>query len=445
MSVQYQRADALWSSVTPATLSALAIDDIGSRPFRPTQWWDRPDEIKEQAIENDRAFIAYLQSPMIRAKYDLSSPLVGWRVARPADLWTRTAKAIAVADMPAPGSVGYIELEDSLIVRAGGTLQINDYDIELRMRTVDDDHSEGWTNDAGDACNCAVERLAGPAVAIPAGTIVHMSAYYMPELGVPSRGTTTVPGDPVWGNISITGIYGSISRLQDESTMVGGWGTHPKIRDEIYFQHQWAKQNALLFAHRYTGTDSETGSQLYISAGLRSQIKTHILEAGSLGTNLVGGELNDFLEGTFDSELSAPTKDVFCGPALFRDARAEAIQYGLEVESLGLQTGVQNPNALGTTAFVVTLRSGQQVTFHNLRKAFGAANMVDWGLVCDAKNIAMGAYKNIVEVWYNDIEDPAQRITKISDALIDTWLLAVFDESTCGVIRGGTRGLVTRG
>jgi hypothetical protein len=59
-------------------------------------------------------------------------------------------------------------------------------------------------------------------------------------------------------------------------------------------------------------------------------------------------------------------------------------------------------------------------------------------------NLGYGTYKNLSEVWFNNIETPAQQITRITDALIDTWTTCVKDESTCAVIRGGTQALVER-
>ena len=82
---------------------------------------------------------------------------------------------------------------------------------------------------------------------------------------------------------------------------------------------------------------------------------------------------------------------------------------------------------------------------HELKKAFSAADLVDWGVTLDGANIGVGAYKNIQEVWWpGNIESPAQAITLQSDALIDTYTICVKDESTCGVIRGGTHSLVDR-
>jgi len=160
--------------------------------------------------------------------------------------------------------------------------------------------------------------------------------------------------------------------------------------------------------------------------------------------NLVFPKLNDFWEGPFDSDLSSSAKTHFCGSAQFRDIRKTALEYGADVEMLGIQSGVQNPQSLGANSYVVTLQSGRRITVMELKKAFGASNMVDWGVTCDAGNMGVGAYRNIQEVWVENIESPAQAITLRSDALIDTWCNCVKDESTCAVIRGGTRALVSR-
>lgn len=438
MSTQLTKVAGTITTVSPSQLSALSIDSMSVTANRPILWWDRDEGTFNQAVENDTAYLAFLESGLVAAKFDMTSPVIKYRVSRPADLTSFNAKAIAAADT-------YISLDDSLIVRTGQLLNFTDYDTQYRVLDVDDDLSSGWQNNAGDACNIKVERLVGPAVAIPANTVAQAGTAVMSELGTPGPATTSVPGDPVYNNITLMGMYCGISKLQMESTMNGAWGTHPKIRDDMYYQHRLRKQMSMLFDHRYTGVDSQlAGSQIYISAGVIPQIKSHIMEAGSLGVNLVGGKLNDFWESLFASELSSSDKVHFCGSAQFRDIRRAAVEYGMEVERLGIQSGAQNPMSLGANTMVVTLQSGRRVTVYELRKAFGAANMVDFGVTLDAGNIGVGAYKNLQEVWFENVESPLQAITKRTDAMIDTWTVCVKDESTCGVIRGGTRGLVTR-
>ena len=437
MSEQLTRARLPWTTVSPSALSALDIGDAFATDFRPKQWLDRSDELKEQAIENDEAFLAWLD--MYTAKqFGLNQVIVSWRVSRPADLHTTNAKAITAADT-------YISLSDSLIAKTGFLLSFINYGAEYRVLDVDDDLSEGWTNNASDACNVQVERLTGPAVAIPLGEVCNTGHAPMGELGVPKRATTTTPGDPVWNTMSLVGIYGSISKLQMGSEMIGGWGTHPKVRDDVWYQHRMAKQQQILFGQRFIGNDTlDAEGQLYLSNGVVPQIKTNIMEAGSLGVNLVWPKLNDFWEGTFDSELSSPTKTHFCGSAQFRDIRKTAVEYGAEVEMLKIESGVQNPMAIGANTMRVQLQSGKIVDVVELRKAFSQPNLVDWGITMDAANLAMGVFGEFDERWVDDIESKTQSITLQSDAVVDSWLPAVIDESTFAAIRGGSYGLVDR-
>lgn len=440
MSDQYAKARFPWTTVSPSALSALDLGNVSAIDFRPSNWWGRPDQIFEQSVENDFALLALLDQAVDGGveHFDLSQPVAKWRVGRPADLWTTNDAAIAAADT-------YLSLADSLIIETGHLLHFIDYNVTYRVLDVDDDNSEGWTNGASDAANVQVERLSGPSVAIPSGTICHAGSPIMGEEGTPSKGLTSTPGDPVFNTMQLVGIYGSITRVQDESEMLGGWGTHPKIRDDVFFQHRFRKQFDMLFGNRFYGTDTQAvQGQLWVSAGIVQQIKTHVLNAGSLGVDLTGPNLNDFWESTFDSDLSSAVKDHFCGSAQFRDVRKTGAQGAFDIEMLGIQSGAVNPMSLGANSMKVTLQSGKSVMVHELRKALSSANLSDWGITLDRGNLGIGTYNNISEAWFEDIENPAQAITVRSDALIDTWMPCVKDESTCAVIRGGARALIER-
>ena len=447
MSDPYSKSEFPVTSVSPSDLSALDLGNVNIPDFRPTSWWGRNSEIFEQAFENDTAYVAFLESQAVD-QIILTQPSVKYRVGRPADLWTTNDVAIAAADLPGGGTAGYIGLADSVGVGAGTLLHFTDYNVMVRVLENDTDESEAWTNDASTTCNIKCERLSGPAVAIPAGKIALIGSVVMGEEGVPGPGYTTSPGDPTYRTMHMSGIYGSITRLQMESEMVDGWGTHPKVRDDVWYQHKLRKQTDLLFGHSWTGTDPQGAQgQLWLADGVLPQIKSHILNAGSLGVTLTGPVLNDFLEPTFDSQLSSLHKDWFCGSAQFRDIRSAALQKDgplSMVEMPQLQSGTKNPGTLGAKSMEIQLQSGNSITVHELRKAFSASNMSDWGVILDSANIGYGSYKGIREVWYNNIETPAQQITRQTDALIDTWITLMKDESTCAVIRGGTRSLTAR-
>ena len=437
MSVQLSNARLPWTTVSPAALSALSIGDVNAIDFRPKQWLDRPDEIRMQALENDQAFLAW-EDQHAQMQFDLNQVIVSWRVGRPADLYTTNAKAIAAADT-------YISLTDPTIAKPGFLLDFIGYNATYRVLDVDDDLSEGWANAATDACNVKVERLTGPTVAIPISQVCNSGHAPMGELGVPKRGITTTPGDPVWNTMSLVGIYGSISTLQMGSAMNGNWGTRGKVNEDIFYQHRMAKQQQQLFGQRYIGNDTlDVEGQLYLGNGIVPQIKTNVMEAGSLGINLTWPTLNDFWEGLFDSRLSSAEKDHFCGSAQFTDIGKSATEFGAEVMRLGIESGVDNPMSIGANTMRVRLRSGRLVNVYELRQAFSQPNLVDWGITMDRDNLAVGVWGDFNEKFFADIESSPQSITLKSDAIIDTWLMAVIDESTFGVIRGGTRGLLER-
>jgi len=447
MSDQYVNARYPITTIAPAQLSAL---DLGaayeaSRDFRVINWWGRPDEIKEQEVENDTAYLSYLQSARVE-QFNITQPIIKWRVGRPASMKTTNDVAIAAADLPGGGSAGYIGLADSVIVGAGTLIHFVEYGVTVRVLDTDDDESEVWTNDAGSTCNVKCELLSGPAVAIPVGKEARIGSVVMGEQGTPGEGHTTAPGDPQWNTFQLVGIYGTITRVQMESEMIGAWGTHEKVRRDTYYQFLMGKQNDLLFGRRWFGTDSQaTQGQLWLCNGIVPQIKSYVYNAGSRGLHMEGQKLNDFLEYTFDSELSSVEKDWFCGSAQFRDVRKAALQgEAITMESMpGLQSGATNPGTLGANSMVIRLQSGKKVTVHELRKAFDGA-LADWGVLVDAANVGYGSYKAIRELWFQDIETPAQRITKRTDAVVDTFSVCVKDESTMAVIRGGTRSLIQR-
>lgn len=444
MSAKYALARGPWTSTTPATLSALDLS-ANVTDFRPTKWLDREDRIFEQEFENDFAYIAFLQMLDVGQKFILDQPVAKWRVGRPADMETTNDVAIAAADLPGGGVVGYISLAESLLVEANYLIHFVDYGVQLRVIAKDDDNSEGWQNAATTACNVKVERLSGPAVAIPAGTICHIGSAIMGELGTPSPSVTTTPGEPVFNTMQLVALKGSIGTIQMNTNMAGMWGTHEKVRAETWYQHLLHKQYDLLFGQRHYGTDSQGAQgQLWLSAGIVPQVKTNVLSAGNRGVNLTWDNLNEFWEGTFNSELSAGAKDHFCGSAQFRDIRRQAQQYGAMEGPMGIQSGVQNAQTLGANTMTVRLQSGKIVRIHELRRAFKSTNLSDWGITVDKNNIRFGTFKGWEERWVENLETPEQAITLRSDAVVDTWITCVIDESTMGVVRGGSRALLER-
>jgi len=436
MSAQkYALARYPWTSISPSALSALTIGDVNVTQFRPTLWWDLPTDMYEQAIPNDMALLAFLEAPQM-GQFPMNQPVVKYRCSRPADLWTTNKYAIVAADT-------YIELNDPVLAGVGRMIRFTQYEVGYRVLDVDDDHSEGWVNAAGDACNAKVERLTGPAVAIAIEQVARPGAPVMGELGTPKLGFTSTPGDAYFNTISLVGLYGSISRLQMESAMINGWGTHPTIKQDTLFQHLFLKQNEVIFGQRHYGTDSQGAEgQLWLSDGLLAQLTDNVLDAGNDGVNLTWTNLNDFWELLFDSENSDTAKHHFCDAAQFRDIRREATAAGCLKESAGVESRVKNAATLGAPRMVVQLQSGMEVNVNLLRRALRSPDTRNFGFTIDAKNTAIGGYPGISMLPVDNLEAPAQAVTVQSDGIIDTWCPVVRDKSTGGIIKGGVPGVI---
>ena len=85
MSVQLSYDRLPWLTVSPSSLSALAIGTPSATDFRPKQWLERPPAMYEQAYENDQAYLAWLEQHA-KMQFGLNQVIVSWRVSRPADL-----------------------------------------------------------------------------------------------------------------------------------------------------------------------------------------------------------------------------------------------------------------------------------------------------------------------------------------------------------------------
>ena len=281
--------------------------------FRVQLWEDSPEEVRLRQVENDAQLLTFMNK-LPRATREWTNPIMRFSVDTRPDNYTLLASALSAADT-------YVKLADGFLVRVGHVIVLPESGQSMMVTAVDDDFSSGWTNDAGNAtCNITVNRtkLGGVAVAADNGATVLAGAPYMGELSEPREGTTTVPGDPQYNFISMMGIYFAMSKLQLNSAMASNFGTMPKEMENIKFQFLQAMQTSLLFANRTTWYDADE-KQVYVGFGLLHQLQKHTLDLGSLGHNATWPNFNDFIEPTFESQLSALKKDLFAGSELFSD------------------------------------------------------------------------------------------------------------------------------
>jgi hypothetical protein len=92
--------------------------------------------------------------------------------------------------------------------------------------------------------------------------------------------------------------------------------------------------------------------------------------------------------------------------------------------------------------FVVSTEAGRTVRCHEEKWAF-SGGLSDWGITLDSSNLGFGRYRGFGKQWVFDIQAPSAITTK-AHALMNSYAINVYDDSTMGVIRGGTKGMIGR-
>ena len=403
--------------------------------FRAQLWDTSPVDIKMQQKENDAQLITFMNK-LPRASREWTNPIMRYSIDTRMDGYTTLASAVSATDT-------YLHLTDSYVVRVGYVIHLPESGQQMLVTAIDDDASEAWTNNAADAtCNVTVNRtkLGGPALVATLGDTVLPGAPYMGELSELRAATTTVPGDSRYNFITLAGIYFDMSKLQLEAAMTTDFGTLPKEMQNIQFQLTQRVQTSLLFANRTTWYDADE-KQVYVGSGLLYQLQKYTLDLGSQGHNATWKNFNDFFEPMFESSLSSMKKDLFGGSELFRDLLNTARSAGrIELNPEG-KTTYYSPD-LGSLTFDITTDSGKRISVHEEKWAF-SGGLSDWGFVLDANNLGAGQYKGLGPQWFMNLQTNSE-ILKVKHGFFMSWALNVFDDTTMGIIRGGTKPIVNR-
>ena len=156
------------------------------------------------------------------------------------------------------------------------------------------------------------------------------------------------------------------------------------------------------------------------------------------GNTFTFPNLNDFFEPMFEPDTSSAHKDVICGRGLFADSLDTARDADRLVRSTEGET-YMHP-VFGSRAFDMQTGSGDSVTFIRDMKSL-VKGLSNWGFVLDAGNMGSGMYKGLGPQWFNDIQDPDDIMRKKS-AYLESFALNIFDETTMGIIKGGTNPLL---
>jgi hypothetical protein len=406
-------------TTNPSELSAFNINDSLSR-WRVQLWEDSPVEVRMQQIENDAQLITFMNK-LPRASREWTNPIMRYSID------TRPDYSTTLSADYTPGTTIYVTDYEMLV--AGSVLYLPQ--TGQTMLVTAKPTSTTVTVD--------VTKLGGVNVAATKGDVVLVGPPYMGELSELRASYTTVPGEPQYNYITMAGIYFAMSKMQLNSAMATNFGTLPKEMENIKFQLLQSVQSALLFANRSTWYDNDE-AQFYIGNGLLAQLQQHTLDLGTLGNKATWANFNDFFEPQFESRLSAMKKDMFVGSALFRDLLNTARTVNrVELNPEG-KTTYYSPD-LGSLTYDITTDSGKKISVHE--EKWSLKDLSDWGFVLDSNNLGAGQYKGLGPQWFMNLQS-ASEVMKVKHGFFMSWAINVFDDSTMGVVRGGTQPIVNR-
>ena len=422
------------STVSPSKYGAQS-SDVPSNSIRPWHWLTPEGNVLMQREENDAALWTLLMNlPVQPVTTIIQTPHVHWRVDNRLNMFTKLSAALSASDT-------YAVVDEPLLINAGYTIYLPQTNQQIYVEEVGTVAASGWTNDASVACNLKISRTTLPGVARAAslGDEVLPGLPVMGESGEPSKGISTVPGDPLFNFVQLSGLYTEMSVMQMNANMNGGWGTHEKLLadNDAYFKQMI--QRTLLFSQKGTkDLGSADGGQAYFTDGLISQCQDNVLNAGTQGNALVYENLSEFWDGLFESANSSASKVHACGEKHFMDIMNTANQEGKIAEGI-----TYNPT-IGVEEFKVQTGGGKIVTVMKMRYAFeGAAS--SWGLTMDLGNLVTIAYKGYEDFhWIYGLDIPMRGITTKTDAIVGSIGACITDPDTWGIIRSGTSRVVTR-
>ena len=381
---------------------------------RVVEWAGRPEEIKMQYKENDNALLEFVNTAPL-TKNTIKNPVVHFRIDGALANYT-----VLTTDLASDGVTVY--LEDASITAAGHTLIVVGTGEELYVSAIN-----------ATANTATVERNRfGPAFSALSGAEIRVGAPYIGETGTMKDAHTTYPGDPAYNYITLSGLQFKMSTMQINAAMEGEWGTFDKYSMDTKYQVESLLQNALLFQHRHTEFDADE-SQIYRGAGLIQQLSGSVLDLGDKGTNFLWEHLNDFINPMFASDLSADSKEVYCGHKLWADALSSAKQMAPDCTDITIDAKT------GARMFTISTTEGKTVTFKRVGGFEG--ELASIGLVLDGNNIGGSQYDGLGPQWFFDLQDPGQVLVK-EHAYFTSWETHVYDRSTMGLIRGGTNSLI---
>lgn len=400
--------------MTTTSPDALSAWDEFSH-LRVVEWENRPADVKLTNKENDNALLEFSRKAPV-SKNTIKNPVVRYTIDGTLANYTNVVAAIN-------DSATSLVVDDASITAADHTLIVVATGEELVVDSV---------NTSNNTLTLKTRGTHNPAYAIPAGAELRPSSPVIGETGKLKDGHTGYPGDPSYNYITLSGLKFEMSTMQKNAAMEGDWGTWDKFSMDVKYQVEYQLQNALIFQPRTTYEDADEG-QVYRGAGLMEQLSGNVLNLGNKGTNFLFGVVNDFVNPMFASELSADQKDVFCGHNLWADAMKASQEAG------ALSEGPVINAEYGSNMFTMHTSEGKRVNFHNVKGMDG--EMAYLAFVLDKKNIAGSEYDGLGPQWFLDLQANDEILQKEAGYFV-SWETHIYDRSTMGIIRGGTKPLI---
>lgn len=400
--------------ITTTSTAALDPFDEFSR-FRVAEWENMPADPKMRYKRNPVALLEFAKSAPLK-KNIIKNPKVNYTIDGALTNYTQATTGISA-------SATELVVEDINITAAGHTLIVVGTQEELVVESV---------TVATSTITLATRGTHGPAFAIVAGAELRPGSTVIGEDGKLKDAHTSYPGDPSYNYITLSGLKFEMTEMQRNAAMVGDWGTWDMASEDCKYQLEYQLQNALIFQHRGSYYDSDE-QQVYRGAGLMDQLSGNMLDLGNAGTNSLWEIWNDFVNPMFASNLSSDSKDVFCGHNLWADLLTTARQ------RVCLEGEISMHVTYGSDVFTMRTTEGKVLNIHNVQGMDG--EMANLGLVLDANNISGSEYDGLGPQWFLDLQDNDE-ILKRSAGYFTSWETHIFDRTTMGIVRGGTKSLI---
>ncbi len=410
------------TTTAPSKIGAQA-DSVFDQVWRPLQWAERPLDERMQMPQNDHSLITLLDTLPLN-KVTLTHPALAWRVENRLGLTTTLAQAMSATDT-------YISVDEPALAQIGWNLGFALTGQSVRVEDIDSDLSNGWTNDAGKACNVKISRnTPGPSVAALIGAHVQPMLPMLGEKGEPKKGISMVPGDPLFNYCKWSSIYIEMTKVEHNSLLAGDYGTHEHLMTVNRQMISEMLQADIILSIRGNRVDSDEG-MVYSGNGILAQIESNVLNAGFAGNALTYRDFSDFIDGTFETANSSATKHIVAGENSFMNIANSAQQEAKITEEIHY-----NP-AIGIDEFQMKTGGGKIVTIAKHRFAMHN-DLADSAIVLDLGLLEMGEFKGF-EGWSWQMDLNANTMAGMmvkTDAILGSYGVYLKDPDAFGFMRG---------